>query len=515
MIIRKPYAFLIKNFRKIHVVLLILSLFVAYKLFRVSQFVNEFMRVGTYDLFRNPITNYITTPLLLSLVLLVAGSLALMFLLMHKQKPWKLYLIPAVEYFILFLVLNMIKSFFRGYSADVETTDLRLSRDLLMIFITAQIPVIAIYIMRTFGLDFKKFQFNIDKEFLELSEEDREEIEIGLSLDRNSFIRGFKRFKRNFGYFYAEHKGICRAVVIIFIIIVGFQSFKFLFVTNKSYKEGDYYSVDGYTFKINNTYFTDKDSSGNVISDQSNFVIVDLTIHNNSSPRKISLENFHIHNASEDYTTTNQTFSHEFSDLGTTYDSVTELKRDQSLNCIIIYKVSNNLNKNKFVLYYQENGGYLRKIKLKVKDISKINDIEEKQLGDEIEIPLKNNSDTIIFESAIISELTQYSIRNCTTSGCVISKIDLKADDNYRILRIDFSSDVWEAKNMIDFFRIYGKLNYKDSNGETVTLDYDSPISKAYYGKSIFLKVPVEMEDSTDVSLDILVRNKHYVYKLV
>ena len=38
MIIRKPYAFLIKNFRKIHIALLIISLDIAYKIFeRVSS----------------------------------------------------------------------------------------------------------------------------------------------------------------------------------------------------------------------------------------------------------------------------------------------------------------------------------------------------------------------------------------------------------------------------------------------------------------------------------------------
>ena len=57
MIIRKPYAFLIKNFKRIHIVLLLLSLFVAYKVFDVSSFVNEFMKFGTYDYFKDPITN--------------------------------------------------------------------------------------------------------------------------------------------------------------------------------------------------------------------------------------------------------------------------------------------------------------------------------------------------------------------------------------------------------------------------------------------------------------------------
>ena len=57
MIIRKPYAFLIKNFRKIHIFLLVLSVYVAYKLFDVNSYVSEFMRLGTYDMFGDPVEN--------------------------------------------------------------------------------------------------------------------------------------------------------------------------------------------------------------------------------------------------------------------------------------------------------------------------------------------------------------------------------------------------------------------------------------------------------------------------
>ena len=64
MIIRKPYAFLIKNFKKIHIFLLVLSIYVLYRLINVSSFVNEFMDLGTYDFYKDPISNHITWLLL-------------------------------------------------------------------------------------------------------------------------------------------------------------------------------------------------------------------------------------------------------------------------------------------------------------------------------------------------------------------------------------------------------------------------------------------------------------------
>ena len=515
MIIRKPYAFLIKNFRKIHVFLLLLSLFVAYKLFDVSSFVNEFMRLGTYDLFKNPITKHITGWLLFSIFLLIVGSTSLLFLLMHKKKPWKLYLVPVVEYIALFLVLLMIKSFFNGFSNDVETTDLRMSRDLLLMFTVAQLPVIAVYIMRVFGLDFKKFDFNSDKEFLELSEEDREEIEIGISFDKNTLLRVFRKHKRHALYLYEEHKNLCKALAIILGVIALFNIYHFAFVTHKSYGEGDNYRINGFTFKVNKAFFTDKDFNGNVIENGSNFVIVDLTIENHEGARTVYLENFHIRNGSHDSVTTNKTYAKEFRDLGATYDSVKNLKNGEVLNCIIVYKVPKNLKKDRFVLFYQENGGHLRKIKLKVSDVSKIGEIEKKQLGEDLDLGLRYKNDTVSFEYASIDNSVQYFTQNCNSRNCAFQGEYLIADDTYRILEIGFSSDTYEAKNMVDFLVNYGKLNYKDANDKEDAIELVNGLSKAYYGKVVYLKVPPELEEAKEVSLDLVIRNKHYQYQII
>ena len=121
---------------------------------------------------------------------------------MHKKKPWKAYLIPLIEYLILFFVLLIINSFFDNYTKYVETTDLRFSRDLLVIFMIGQVPAIYVFIMRAFGLDMQKFNFNADAEFLELSEEDREEIEISLDIDKNTIKRNVKKFLRHLNYFF-------------------------------------------------------------------------------------------------------------------------------------------------------------------------------------------------------------------------------------------------------------------------------------------------------------------------
>ena len=515
MIIRKPYAFLIKNFKKIHILLLILSLFVAYKLVDVSNYVNEFVRLGTYDYFGDPITKHITFWLNLSLWLMAIGSIALLLLLRYKKKPWKIYLVPIVQCIALVFVLSMIKSFFNGYSTGVETTDVRLARDLLMIFGFAQIISIGIFVMRVFGLDIKKFQFNSDQEFLELSEADREEIEIEFNFDKHSIIRGVKRLFRNLRYIYLEHKMVCLGIVGIIVIGSAFSIARFFLVTNKSYSEGDLYSINGYTFEIKNAYFTDKDFNGNVIEAKSNFVIIDLSVINHAEARSIYFENFHVRNGTDDYVTTNKTYAHEFEDLGVPYESVKKIKRDEELRFIIIYKVANDLKKDRFVLYYQEKDGNLRKIKLKVKDISHIDDIEEKTLGDEIPLTNKYKDEVLRMDLSEIVDTADYTIKRCGVSTCDFDRRELTPPEGYKILKIQFSSDAYEAKNMIDFLRNYGKLNYRDSEDEVYDIDIVNLVSEGYNGKTAFLKVPNDVMNAKEIYFDIIIRNKHYKYTVL
>ena len=514
MIIRKPYAFLIKNFKKIHIVLLLLSLFVVYKILNVIDFINEFTRLGIYDYFNNPVTKHISVTLEIALILLVVGSAAILFLLRYKQKSWKLYLIPIIEYFALYLVLNMIKGFFSVYNSTVQATDVRLSRDLLFIFAFTQIPTIVVLVMRVFGLGRFKIDFSHDQEFLELSESDREEIEISLDIDKNSFKRLYRKLLRNISYFYTEHRIICIVIATVIVVGAGFNIYKHVFVTNRSYSEGEIYSANGYTLRINKVYFTDKDYAGKVITKKSNFVIVDVAVKNNSSPRTIKMENFHIKNGTKDYVSTRKTYEKEFIDLGTTYNVVKELRRDEETNFIIVFKVDKDLDKDKFVMFYQENDGYLRKIKINVQDISKIEKPKDLSVDDSLKLNVVSKPDTVNIEDIELTDFIEYSTKGCTTDMCVSSENQLYSDGSYHILTISFGSDLYDGLEMLDFLKRHGKILYKTADNDDEEIAVESVINKKYYGKYVFLKLPSEVTAETKLTLNLVIRNKEYNWKL-
>ena len=116
MIIRKPYAFLIKHFRKIHILLFVLCGYIYYKNLQLSSFVKEFMNLGTYDAYAEPITDYVTGLSTITLIILIIGSIVLLGLLRYKKKPWKLYILPILEYLLVLLVFYATKSFFNNYT---------------------------------------------------------------------------------------------------------------------------------------------------------------------------------------------------------------------------------------------------------------------------------------------------------------------------------------------------------------------------------------------------------------
>ena len=112
MIFRKPYAFLIKNFKKIHIILLLLCIFIYYKTSQLTGFINEFTKYLSYDPELEPITQYTSLLFYIAVILIIAIVITLIVLLKRKNKPWKSYIILLLTYFAVFLIFSYTQSYF-------------------------------------------------------------------------------------------------------------------------------------------------------------------------------------------------------------------------------------------------------------------------------------------------------------------------------------------------------------------------------------------------------------------
>lgn len=517
MIIRKPYAFLIRHFRKIHVLLLVLCGYIYYKNMQLSSFVSEFMDLQTYDAYAEPITKYVSTGALISMAIIIAGSLILLLLLRHKKKPWKLYLIPIAEYIMIFATFITAKNFFNSYTGSLETASIRAIRDFINIATFIQYPAMLIFLIRIFGIDINKFNFQMDQEYLEMDQEDREELEINVEFDKNSIKRGVKRLTRNLNYFYQEHKTLVNSAIAVLLVLFLYNTYVFVFVTNKSYKEGQSLDANGYTITLNNSYYTNKDYTGNIISEKSSFIILDLTIKNNLSMREIDLNKFHIMNGISDYVTTDKTYGTEFQDFGTTYNKK-ELKSGEEFNLIMVFRVNKSESVKRFVLYYQEFNNqslpHLRKIKLKLNNMTEINEQKAITIGEELKFNLKNKEEEVIFDDYQILDSTEYTYRICSSANCSTQYGNYTAPEGYKILKISFASNNFEGKDMIDFSTKYGTINYIDNENRKSVVEFKNPFNKVYYGKYLYTRVPAAMAEAQSIEIVYTIRNNRYTYKL-
>lgn len=516
MIIKKPYAFLIKNFKKIHIFLLLISLFIYFKNTQLYNYVREFISYGSYDVYNDPISRYVNFFVILSLIALIFGSAAIIHLLKKKEKPWKLYVLPVIQYTVLLVTFTVIGNFFNRYTGVESTATLRIWRDMLLVSQIFQFGVFGVFLLRIFGIDLKRFNFKLDEEYLDVEQSDIDEFEISFNFDKASIKRFYRRMLRHFGYFYGEHKFLCRFVIFIVIIIVGKSSYDFV-VSHRSVEQGISLNTNNaYTVKVNDSYYSDKSYNGNIITNKSAFVIIDLDITNNVQEREIDLNKYHIINGISNYTTTFKTYETEFKDLGKTYEAV-RLKRGETVHMIMIFKVDKDLRKDRFVFYYQEvdaSSKKQRKVKLALKDLSQIKEKESLELGDVLTVNVNNQEENIIFEDYSISQSVEFVTRICTTTECNNNRSTYKASSGYKVLSLNFASDTYEGKDMSDFVTNFGKIEYIDKDGNIKEIEIVDPIHKTYYGKHLFTRIPDEVADSTSISFNFTVRNSKYVYKI-
>lgn len=515
MIFRKPYAFLIKNFQKIHIGLLLLCIFVFYKTTVVRTFVKDFIATNSYNDFLEPIGNYIGPGLFLVLIIIMAIIITLMVLLRHKKKPWKIYLPVLAEYLFLFGLFVYVRNYFNTYDEYSTITAIMAARDLLLIAYLLQFLVFILLGIRSLGLDLKKFGFKNDKEYLEINEEDREEFEVHVEIDKDVFVRTWKRFWRNVKYVYREHRLVFGIITMIIIGGIGGYTYYYFGVLHKTYSEGSSFVANNYTIKVTNSYITERTTNGNYIVEDSKkaFVIVNLQVTNNTDwSRTINIDRFRLMNLNQEYKYTLQ-YNRYFSDLGTSFNSDEEMDPGETINFMLVFRVNKDDDVSKYVLYYQDvtDRILIKKTKLNIEDLREIETDKTIPLKESIEFP--TGEDIRIMEATVKDQTTYNAYRCTTTSSCGVISQTL-TNPNGKILEIYFTSNSFDGNSFVDFSNKYAKINYSNNSGEVESINCTSLVKTNYTGNRLYLNLPNDIDINGTLQLVYTFRNKQYVFEL-
>ena len=167
MVLRKPYAFLIKHFKAIHIILVILMGILGYKMYNMSSFLGPYLAKGEYGVVSGVAGKYVGFLGLFLPILIIFLLASIAYLLKRKEKPIKYYLITILIYFIELIVMIVGFVLFTTIEqGTINSTLASIFNDLIRALAFIPFPFAIISLVRGVGFNVK--QFNFKKDLIEL-----------------------------------------------------------------------------------------------------------------------------------------------------------------------------------------------------------------------------------------------------------------------------------------------------------------------------------------------------------
>ena len=530
MILRKPYAFLIKYFKLIHVFLVVPLCYLLYRTNVILNFFQEYMmsekiisgRDFTGELFNNWM---FILPFIIMLILIIL--LGVMF---YKKKPKIFYIYNILVIIALLIIYNFSYNVVSTLEAQViETRMLRLVRDILFILILFQGIGLILTFIRATGFDIKKFDFNRDLEQLDITEADAEEFELDINVETNVFKRELKKNIRFAKYIYVENKFLFNTLFLIIFSVICFLTYMNLNIYNKTYKQGQSFLTNEFMMTVNNSYLTNQSYKGKQITDNY-LLIIELDIK--ARYDKITLNTTKLELKIKDgvYHPTDK-YGSNLIDLGTVYNhGVIDMNSFQTQ--LLVYEIPKELISEKMTIKYLDNmvssGNKLNpkyiKVKLNPYNLDKQNEHKIVNLNDSIQLneTILNNTSINITDFEI-QERFKLNYKYCIKKECYesVEYLNPILNTNYDkvLLKIDGEIDIDEELNGKQVYRLYNIINYFGkikyqvgektkyyNNLKNVIPKKDDALSSCY------IEIPKEIMDSKQISFILDIRDKSYEY---
>lgn len=525
MILKKPYAFLIKYFKLIHLAL---------TLFMVNVFVHS---TGAYGFFTSYIRGenvilgfdyvgqHFNFLLILSLFVIMTFSIIMLVLMKKKEKPFILYVFYIVLYSFMIGVMVLTynnMSILENSLLDVRV--IRANRDLYSAAIVLQFLALAFAFVRTLGFDIKKFDFKKDLQGLEISERDKEEIEVSISLDHIDPKAEIIKVYHNARYIILENKFIYQIIAgsIVGVIVLSFAANRLVF--DKPYAMGQNVNTDMFAFRVNDSYLTNRGFDNRTLTNNNQLIVLNLGIRDvtrsdrvlDSSVLKIEIDGQRFNKTKE--------YNQNLVDLGVPYNRQ-QLKPDFD-DYLIAFEVFDNLNFSNAKLIIsdveRDEGSIFnveRHVNLNVEKIDKPLERTSVYFGESIIIPYLGEEIDVRFDGAFLNTeyLTQYRYclrqEECYFANEMI-RLDLQRRHRDTMLSIEYEVDL-ENKNIIE----------KILNNNTMFLSELPDRTNIYQDVRVLttnrrlrhngsLVVVSESDFSNfDLSMVVNVRNHNYAFK--
>lgn len=520
MILKKPYAFFIKMFKPIHLMLGGVVLYLIFLSNNVLRFLNSFMYSAGNVADEQVIESLISDAFYIIPISMIILFLLLLSIMYKKNKPVVFYFI-GIFAFIVVLVINIYSINFLNILVEkiVSVKSIKLIHDLVLINILLESFCLMILFIRGVGIDFKRFDFNSDITQFEISESDKEEFEVSINIDFNERKRKRNEKIRNLKYLYIENKLIINVFVIGFLVLFVLEFIYFWIFYNKVNVENVYYSADSFDFKVNSTTILNTDFQGNKITEDY-LVIVDTDIKSNQYDQRLYLNDFSLKIENYLFKPVKKYFD-ELVDLGNFYQE--DVLSVEPSNYLFVFEIP-----EKYVsgdIYFRYNsGGNIIDILLNPKTLGEQESLTEtKQITEELifKEPLLGVSFKVNTQDLSDQFLINYNY--CISKDdCLASKEYLKPsiDENYDKtilkLNVDYNEDnQLDIDSFYEFLSKFGMVSYRIDGKWVSTSKFEEITSKKVNLKNnVYIGLNNNILKADSIKLVFNIRSQRYEYIL-
>lgn len=344
MVLRRPYAFLIKHFKLIHIILFILFAYITFKANNIVTFYKDYILYnGSVGI---EMTNYINPFIYIAIFLIIIMSITIYYLMKYKKKPKLFYIITIVVSLLsLLLFINLTNNIRVLETTVLPAKEIRLLRDIsrvnywMLLIIT--IPVL----IRGLGFDIKKFNFNKDLQDLKLEAEDNEEVEVTTNISSDKILNTGRKQVRELKYYYTEYKLFINIIlgIIAIILILAFPFNKF--VIHGTIGEKQTLVTDNFSLKVEESYI----STRNRISRDNSYVIAKIKIKGKKNKYILRLDELVLKGKHNDYIPSLKYYNY-FTDIGKGYNKQ-YLSLDNYTEYLLIYNIKNEDKNSKLIIH--------------------------------------------------------------------------------------------------------------------------------------------------------------------
>ncbi len=529
MILKKPYAFLIKYFRIIHLLLLLPIFYLINKTNQISSFFRLYVRNNYSTDKINIATEHINFFMYIAVLFIIVVVLTIYYLMRQKRKSTKLYFYTIMYYIVLFMLIGITHNILSNMEYNlISAQTARAYRDLSFVLCLPQYFFFVYTFVRGIGFDIKKFDFANDLKDLEITDIDNEEFEFSVNIEGYKAKRTFRRFLREMKYYILENTFIFVCIISVFLIFIGTAFYLNHEVYNKSYFLKDKMTHNHFNIQITDSILTNIGLNGNVITEGKYYLVLQLLIENRTnSNEELDYNNFRLTlNNKNIYPTLDR--GEFFIDYGIPY-AKEKIKKQSKDYYVLVYEIDESELSNKYTIKILEGINYkpgeiiskYKNIQLTPKVINEIK--EDQSLNLEKIVNLKNSTlglTTFKANSYYFSNSYTYDYTYCLQNKCTLLKDKITTNVSSTmektillVLSIEYSLDqnAIYTQNILSDYQFFNQLfsiRYQKGN-KTKIISLNNKTTKNMKDTLVF-ETRQEVLDADKIELLITVRNYRY-----